>query len=164
MRAFVFLLLATPAAAFEFEAIEGGTIDLAALPGPVLVVNTASQCGFTPQLEGLQALHETYGPQGLTVLAVPSDSFRQELDTEAEVAEFCEVQYGLTVPMTTITNVTGRDAHPFYRWLAAEHGARPGWNFNKALIDGDRLLAFEPAPTRMDSPRLTRAIEAALAE
>jgi glutathione peroxidase len=157
------LLFALPAQAFEFEALEGGTIDLDALRGrAVLVVNTASLCGYTDQYAGLQTLHETYGPRGLTVIGVPSDDFRQELSSEAEVAEFCEVNYGLTLPLTTITDIRGDDAHPFYRWLA-DQGAVPRWNFNKALLDPEgRLVAFEGAATRPDAPRLTRAIEGVL--
>ncbi len=160
------LTLSAPAAAFEFDSIDGGTIDLDALRGrAVLVVNTASLCGFTDQYAGLQALQDTYGQAGLTVIAVPSDDFRQELGSEAEVAEFCEVNYGLTIPMTTITHVRGEEAHPFYRWLAETQGAVPAWNFNKALlgVDGE-LLAFEGSGTRPGSPRMIRAIEAALPE
>ncbi|KIT14422.1 glutathione peroxidase [Jannaschia aquimarina] len=162
--AILVFLLASPAVAFEFEAIEGGTIDFDALPGPVLVVNTASRCGFTDQYAGLQELHERYADRGLTVLAVPSDAFRQELDSDAAVAEFCEVNYGLTIPMTTITDVTGADAHPFYRWLADTHGVQPRWNFNKALISTDgELVRFDGAGTRPLAPPLVAAIEDALA-
>lgn len=163
---FALLACAAPVSAFEFDALEGGTIDLDALKGrAVLVVNTASLCGFTDQYAGLQTLHETYGDAGLTVIGVPSDDFRQELGTEADVAEFCEVNYGLTIPLTTITPVKGDDAHPFYAWLAEEHGARPTWNFNKALLDpSGALVAFEGSGTRPESPRMIRAIEAVLPE
>ena len=167
MRTLALLLaLATPAAAFEFDALGGGTIDLDALRGrAVLVVNTASLCGFTDQYAGLQALQDSYGDAGLTVIGVPSDDFRQELGSDAEVAEFCEVNYGLTFPLATITHVTGEDAHPFYRWLAETYDARPSWNFDKALLDADgRLVAFEGAGTRPESPRMIRAIEAVLPE
>lgn len=155
--------VASAAAAFEFEALEGGTIDLDALRGrAVLVVNTASLCGFTPQYAGLQALQDRYGDRGLTVVGVPSNDFRQELDDAAEVAEFCEVNYGLTIPLTAITHVTGAKAHPFYGWLA-ERGAVPRWNFNKALLSPDgELVAFEGAGVEPLSPRLTGAIEAVL--
>ena len=166
MRAIILLAcLATPAPAFEFEALEGGIIDLDDHRGrAVLVVNTASLCGFTDQYAGLQALHERYGDAGLTVIGVPSDDFRQELGSEAEVAEFCEVNYGLTIPLTTITPVRGDDAHPFYAWLA-EQGAAPNWNFNKALLSPEgTLVAFEGAGTRPLSPRLTGQIEDVLPE
>lgn len=160
------LFLALPAAAFEFDALEGGTIDLDDLRGrAVLVVNTASLCGFTDQYGALQTLHETYADAGLTVIGVPSDDFRQELGSEEEVAEFCEANYGLTIPLTTITRVRGPQAHPFYRWLADAHGEVPDWNFNKALIDASgSLVAFEGAGTRPGSPRMIRAIEAVLPE
>lgn len=121
--------------AFIFDSIDGGTMSLEDWTGrPVLVVNTASLCGFTPQYDGLQALHDQYSGRGLVVLAVPSDDFRQELGSEAEVKEFCAVNFDLTLPMTEITHVKGSAAHPFYKWLAAEHGFTPGWNFNKVLI------------------------------
>jgi glutathione peroxidase len=163
MRMLVALLFATPAAAFEFEAMEGGTIDLDALRGgPVMVVNTASLCGFVDQFADLQRLHDLYADQGLTVIGVPSDDFRQELGTDEEVAEFCEVNYGLTIPLTTITTVTGTDAHPFYAWLA-EQGAVPRWNFNKALLSSEgELIAFHGANVRPTAPRLKRDVKDAL--
>ena len=160
------LLAATPATAFEFDALEGGTIDLEDFRGrAVLVVNTASLCGFTHQYAGLQELHDRYGDRGLTVVGVPSDDFRQELGTAEDVAEFCEVNYGLTIPLADITPVRGADAHPFYRWLNDEYGVAPRWNFNKALLDtqGD-LVAFEGQGTDPLSPRMTGAIEAVLPE
>ncbi len=152
------------APAFRFASIDGGTLDTADWRGrPVLVVNTASLCAFTPQLEGLQALHERYAARGLVVLAVPSDDFNQELDSAAEVAEFCELTYGLTLPMTDITPVRGARAHPFYRWLADAHGIRPAWNFTKVLIgaDGHPVHAW-PATVAPGSAVLRAAIEAAL--
>lgn len=121
--------------AFSFASIDGGTINLADHRGaPILVVNTASLCGFTPQYDELQALHDHYAARGLLVLAVPSDDFRQELANAEAVKEFCTVNFDLTLPMTDITSVKGPGAHPFYRWLAAEAGFTPGWNFNKVLI------------------------------
>jgi glutathione peroxidase len=156
-------LVCGPVTAFTFTGIEGDTIDLDAFRGqPVLVVNTASRCGFTPQLEALQDLHEELGPKGLVVLAVPSNDFNQELATAAEVQEFCEVQYGLTLPMTDITRVRGERAHPFYKWLA-EQGAVPTWNFNKALIGPEgALVSFHPSRVRPDSALLQREIRALL--
>ncbi len=164
MRILILLLAsALPAAAFEFEALEGGTIDLDTLKGrAVLVVNTASLCGFTHQYAGLQELQDRYGDAGLTVVGVPSDDFRQELSSGNEVAEFCEVNYGLTIPLTAITHVTGGQAHPFYGWLA-DQGAVPNWNFNKALLSPTgELVAFEGAGVEPMSPRMTAAIEAVL--
>jgi glutathione peroxidase len=164
LAAALLVVLALPARAFTFPSVDGGTIDLDALRGrAVLVVNTASLCGFAPQLAELQALHERYAPRGLTVIAVPSDDFRQELDTGAQARAYCESTYGLTLPMTEIMPILGADAHPFYRWLEGTHGAVPRWNFNKALLDGEgRLVAFEGAPVRPLSARFTALVERAL--
>ena len=157
--------LARPAAAqgtFRFDSIDGGTYDMADWRGrPVLVVNTASLCGYTPQYDDLQALHEEYGPRGLVVLAVPSDDFRQELASDEAVAEFCEVNFNLTLPMTTITPVRGADAHPFYRWLRETHGFEPGWNFTKVLLDGEgQLVDTFGSNTRPTSRAILREVEA----
>lgn len=136
--AFAFLAPAAALAGFSFPSIDGGTIDLDAFKGrPVLVVNTASLCGFAPQFDDLQALHDEYAKRGLVVLAVPSDDFRQELASAEEVKSFCATNFDLTIPMTDITHVTGDQAHPFYQWLAETEGFTPGWNFNKVLLDGD---------------------------
>lgn len=127
---------------FTFPSIDGGEIDLAAWRGqPVLVVNTASRCGYTPQYDGLQELYDIYRDRGLVVLAVPSNDFRQELASDEEVKDFCEVNFGLDFPMTTITSVRGDSAHPFYKWLEAETGFAPSWNFNKVLIAPDGSVA-----------------------
>lgn len=159
------LLLPTlPLRAFTFTAIEGTPLPLEDWRGrPVLVVNTASLCGFTPQYADMQALHDRYAPRGLVVLAVPSDDFRQELASNDAVAEFCQIQLGLDIPLAQITPVRGPDAHPFYRWLASEHGHVPQWNFNKALIGPDgEFRGFWGSTTRPTSRAITRAIEAAL--
>jgi glutathione peroxidase len=168
----VFLLILTLAAllpmrawaGFTFTGIEGGQIDLDDLRGkPVLVVNTASLCGFAGQYDDLQLLHETYGPRGLFVLAVPSDDFAQELADEAAVKEYCAVNFDLTLPMTAITPVTGAAAHPFYAMLRESHGFEPAWNFNKVLLGPDgQLVQTWGARTKPTSPQMTRAIEAAL--
>ncbi|UWR07251.1 MULTISPECIES: glutathione peroxidase [Ruegeria] len=148
----------------EFPSIDGGTLSLSDWRGqPVLVVNTASQCGFTGQYSGLQKLQDTYGPEGLVVLAVPSDSFNQELETASEVKEFCELNYDLTLPMTDITPVTGPQAHPFYKAVAAETGFVPGWNFNKILLSPDgEVVATFGSTTRPDSRKLRSQVEALL--
>lgn len=133
-------LAATSAHDFSFESIDGGALNLADFAGrPVLVVNTASRCGYTPQYEGLQALWQQYRERGLMVLGVPSDDFNQELSSEAAVKEFCSVNFAIDFPMTAITNVKGRDAHPFFAWAAEQQGA-PGWNFNKYLVGPDGAL------------------------
>ncbi len=137
--ALVFVAPAARAGDFAFPSIDGGTIEVGAATAgrPVLVVNTASLCAFTPQYEGLQDLHEAYGARGLLVLAVPSDDFRQELGSEADVAEFCELTFGLDLPMTEISHVRGPDALPFYDWVRQETGFEPRWNFDKVLLGTD---------------------------
>lgn len=148
---------------FRFPSIDGGAYVMAAWAGqPVLVVNTASLCGFTPQYASLQRLHETYAGRAV-VLAVPSDDFAQELSSDAEVAEFCDAQFGLTLPLTTIQHVRGDNAHPFYRWMADSHGFVPRWNFNKVLLDaaGQPVETWGSGPDPMGR-RITGAIEAHL--
>ena len=151
---------------FTFSNIDGGTHATADWAGqPVLVTNTASMCGFTSQFEQLQELHEAYGPKGLVVLAVPSDDFNQEKDSAAEVKDFCEMTYGITLPMTDITPVRGSDAHPFYQWLAETERWQPRWNFYKVLIGADgTVLGTWGSTTKPDSRRITKLIEAELAK
>lgn len=128
---------ADPAPAFDFASIDGGHYNTADWRGkPVLVVNTASMCGYTPQYTDLQALSDLYGDKAV-VLAVPSDDFNQELADDAAVKEFCELNYSLTLPMTTIEHVAKGEVHPFYAWAKAQTGFVPGWNFNKVLIGPD---------------------------
>ena len=104
--------------AFEFENIDGGILNLQEFRGsPVLIVNTASRCGFTYQYEGLQKLHDKYSEQGLVVITVPSNDFNQELKTNAAVQGFCEINYNLNLPMTTIPSVKGSSAHPFFQCM-----------------------------------------------
>lgn len=153
-----------PAEALRFAAIGGGDLALEQWRGrPVLVVNTASRCGFTRQYDDMQALYDRYRDRGLVVLAVPSNDFRQELASDAEVAQFCEVNFSLDFPMTSITSVRGAQAHPFYQWLEREHGIVPGWNFTKVLIGGDgRLLGSWGSQVRPVSRSIRAAVEAAL--
>jgi glutathione peroxidase len=162
-------LWALPAAAapgFTFPSIDGGTLATSDWAGrPVLVVNTASLCAFTPQYEALQALYDRYRAEGLVVLAVPSDSFRQELGSEDEVKDFCELTFGLDLPMTEITEVRGPDAHPFYRWLAEAHGVAPAWNFAKVLLGPEGEFVADWGPTVNPGAReITARIEALLPE
>jgi glutathione peroxidase len=156
--------IAAPAPPATFVSVDGGTLSLADWAGrPVLVVNTASLCGFTPQYDAMQTLYERYESQGLVVLAVPSDDFRQELDSAEEVKEFCDLNFNLTFPMTDITKVKGAQAHPFYAWVKAETGFVPKWNFNKVLIGADgAILGSWGSSTQPTGPEITAAIEAAL--
>ena len=149
---------------FGFENIDGGPLDLAQFRGrPVLVVNTASRCGFTGQYDGLQALWTRYRDRGLVVLGVPSDDFGgQELDSEAAVKEFCETNFSIDFPMTTITKVRGAGAHPFYRWAEQALGSAraPKWNFHKYLVDGDgKLVAAFGTGVEPDSAQVRGAVE-----
>ncbi|MBT8456828.1 MAG: glutathione peroxidase [Alphaproteobacteria bacterium] len=162
----LFLLLIAPPAlardeAFRFASIDGGDLVMDDWRGqPGLVANTASLCAFTPQYDGLQALYDSYRDRGLVVLAVPSDDFAQELGSEEEVKEFCEINFGLDLPMTEITPVRGRGAHPFYRWLAQEHRVRPRWNFNKVLIGPEgEFIAHWGSNVPPTSDRITALIE-----
>lgn len=144
-----------------FANIDGGTLSLNQWAGqPVLVVNTASQCGFTGQYEGLQALYDNFKERGLVVLAVPSDDFNQELASGSEVKEFCEIAFGLDLPMADITHVKGGKAHAFYKAVEAETGFVPRWNFNKVLIGPDgKVVGTWGATAKPRSPEILRAIE-----
>jgi glutathione peroxidase len=149
---------------WQFDSMDGGTLSFDEWKGrPVLVVNTASRCGFTKQYDGLQALYERYQDRGLVVLAVPSGDFRQELASNEEVKEYCEVNFGLTMPMATITPILGADAHPFYQWLRKSAGWTPNWNFNKVLIAPDGSVAGTwRSTTGPGSSDIRRKIEAYL--
>ena len=131
----------------------------------VLVVNTASKCGNTPQYDGLEKLYQEYGAKGLVVLGFPSnDFFGQEPGTEEEIQEFCRLTYGVKFPMFEKVTVKKGDAHPFFARLAAVSGTYPTWNFHKFLIgrDGAFVGEFSPRTKPYDS-KLVAAIEAALA-
>lgn len=126
----------------------------------ILVVNTASRCGFTPQLEGLEALYQTYGEQGLVVMGFPSNDFNQELGAEKDIEGFCRLNYGVTFPMFEKTHVKGVKANPFFADLAAATGVPPQWNFHKYLIDrnGDVVAAY-PSRVRPNDPELVDVVE-----
>jgi glutathione peroxidase len=152
---------------FSFPAIGGGTLDLAAFAGKaVLIVNTASECGYTPQYAGLQELWRRYRDRGLMVLGVPSNDFgAQEPGDESAVETFCRTNYGVDFPLTAKQPVIGGAAHPFYRWVATEFGeaAMPKWNFHKYLVAPDgSLAALWPSTVEPLDPGITEAIEAAL--
>ncbi|MFO1150121.1 MAG: glutathione peroxidase [Alsobacter sp.] len=151
----------TNAWGFFFEGLKGDEIRLADFRGkPVLVVNTASRCGYTPQYAGLQQLWTRFGSRGLTVIGVPSNDFGgQEPGGVAEIVA-TEQGYGVTFPMATKTQVLGVQAHPFYRWAAAEKpGETPRWNFHKYLVGRDgRVAASIPTTTEPTDPRVIAAI------
>ena len=152
---------------YSFTAIDGRPLELKDFAGKaVLVVNVASYCGFTPQYTDLQDLHDTYGSKGLVVLGVPSNDFgAQEPRGEAEIAKFCDSVYGVTFPLTAKQTVIGPDAHPLYKWIAAQagEGAAPKWNFHKYLIGKDgSLVGAWPSRVRPGGSEIVEAIEGAL--
>ena len=156
---------------YDFSAtpMSGKAVPLKKFKGKVLlIVNTASACGFTPQFAGLEKLHETWGPKGLVVMGFPCNQFgAQDAGSNEEIASFCQLNYGVSFPMMAKVNVNGVDADPLFQWLTAE---APGllvskaikWNFTKFLVGKDGQVLKRYAPT--DTPEsLTGDIEAALA-
>jgi len=130
----------------------------------LLVVNTASYCGYTPQYQGLEALYDKYKARGLVVLGFPSNDFEQEKGSNKEIAEFCENTYGVRFPMFAASHVKGADANVFYRQLSKATGQEPTWNFYKYLISRDgRILAVYPSKITPEDPQLLSAIERELA-
>lgn len=139
--------------------------DLCALTAgkAVLLVNTASFCGYTPQFKGLEALYQRYRDKGLVVIGFPSDDFFQESSDEAKTANVCYVNYGVTFPMTSAIKVRGDGAHPVFKHL--HQTAKPSWNFNKYLVGKDgNVIAHYGSNTSPDAEKLTTAIEQALAQ
>lgn len=131
----------------------------------ILVVNTASYCGFTPQYKGLEALYAKYKDRGLVILGFPSNDFAQEKSNNQDIADFCENTFGVKFPMFTKTSVTGDAAAPFFKQLAQDPGQRPKWNFYKYLIGRDgKLLDSYNSMTSPDSKSLVQAIEKSLAQ
>lgn len=131
----------------------------------ILVVNTASYCGFTGQYKALEDLYARYRARGLVVLGFPSNDFAQEGGSNRQIAEFCENTFGVKFPMFAKSSVTGAQASPFYRQLAQQAGQAPRWNFHKYLLGRDgRLLDSYPSRTAPDSAQMVRAIEQALAQ
>ena len=137
---------------FTASTLAGGNQPLSEYRGKLLLlVNTASKCGFTPQFAGLEQLHATHSAAGLTVLGFPCDQFaRQEFDDAAEIAEFCSLNYGVTFPMFAKVNVNGEDAHPLFAWLRTEAPGPLGeaieWNFTKFLVDREGRVVRRYAP------------------
>jgi glutathione peroxidase len=129
----------------KFKTVMGKEVDLCQYADrAVLVVNTASRCGYTPQFSKLQALYDQYKDRGLVVIGFPSNDFRQELASNQEVGEFCRINYGVTFPMMELSSVKGSKANPLYSDLALSTGTEPGWNFHKYLIapGGKEVYSF----------------------
>ena len=156
---------------YDFDALQinGKSVALSQFKGKaMLIVNTASACGFTPQFAGLEELHKTYGKKGLVVLGFPCNQFgAQDSGSNGEIAEFCQLNYGVSFPMMAKIDVNGAKAHPLYQWLAAEAPGVLGstsikWNFTKFLVGKDGSVLKRYAPT--DTPAsLAQDIEVALA-
>jgi glutathione peroxidase len=153
---------------FVFENIDGGSLPLADYRGKtILVVNTASLCGFTGQYEGLQTLWQTYRDRGLVVIGVPSDDFGgQEPGTADQIKTFCTTTFGIDFPMADKVRIKGPDAHPYYKWVAQQGALKsPRWNFYKQLIDRDgNLVEWFTSTTSPTAPKLITAIEKHLAQ
>jgi glutathione peroxidase len=149
--------------AFTFKGLDGNEILLSGFAGrPILVVNTASLCGYTPQYTGLQALWTRYRDKGLAVLGVPSNDFGgQEPGGASEIVKIAHEEYHVTFPLTEKATVKGRDAHPFYKWAAIERPLdAPRWNFHKYLIGRDgHLKATFTSAVEPGDPRVIAAIE-----
>lgn len=154
---------------FDAQSIDGKPVPLKRFQGkPLLIVNTASACGFTPQFGGLEKLHQAYGSRGLVVLGFPCNQFgAQDPGSDGEIASFCQLNYGVTFPMMSKIEVNGDAAHPLYQWLTAEAPGLLGskaikWNFTKFLVGKDGRVIKRYAP--QDAPeKLAADIEAALA-
>lgn len=152
---------------FDFHTIDGGPLPLESFRDKVvMVVNTASQCGLTPQYDGLEKLYADYRDRGFVVLGVPCNQFAgQEPGTESEIKAFCETRFAVDFPLTSKTDVKGESAHPFYKWAKDVLGdsAEPAWNFHKILVgkDGKLVRAFGSRTEPQDG-EVVAAIESAL--
>ncbi|MGF1477066.1 MAG: glutathione peroxidase [Geminicoccaceae bacterium] len=151
----------------RFETIDGDELPLGDYRGtPLLVVNTASLCGFTNQYADMQDVWRRYRDRGLMVIGVPTDDFHQELDSNAEIKEFCEVNFAIDFPLTSKVTSRGPHQHPFFGQVATELGeeALPRWNFHKFLVDGDgQLIESWPSSVRPTDAQVTDAIDRLLA-
>ena len=151
---------------FQVPALDGGVIDFASFKGKkILVVNTASKCGYTPQYEFLEKLYSNYGDK-LVIVGFPANNFgQQEPGSNVEIKEFCQKNYGVTFPMASKISVKGEDVAPIYKWLTSktENGildAQIGWNFTKFMLDENgKMLACFPSKTEPDSEEITKFLK-----
>ena len=149
---------------FNFNSIDGKEINLNDFRGkPILIVNTASLCGFTYQYSDIDTLHQQYKKAGLLILGIPSNDFgNQELSSNKKVKEFCNINFNISFSLTEITNVKGESGHPFFKWIKREAGflAFPKWNFYKYLINKEGLLVkWYASTTRPSSTKITTEID-----
>lgn len=152
---------------FAFTKSNGDPFKLSDLHDKVLlIVNTASQCGFTKQYAALEALYQKYKNQGLVIIAVPSNDFGgQEPDSNEQIQQFCHTNFGVTFPVVAKEKIKGKSAHPFYIWAKKTlgFGTAPKWNFHKYLVDKEgHLVDYFNTPTAPDSPKIAKAIESLL--
>ncbi len=148
----------------QFKTLQGEKINLCDYRGkPILVVNTASKCGFTPQFEKLEGLYSRYKAKGLLVIGFPSNDFNQELTSNSEIGSFCKLTYGVKFPMVSKGAVKGENASPFYKQLIAASGTEPQWNFHKYVIsaDGKTVHSFKSA-IAPDSEEILKLIQPTL--
>jgi glutathione peroxidase len=155
---------------FSFKTLmDHEVVSLSEFKGKViLIVNTASHCGFTGQYEGLEKLYAAYKDKGLVIIGVPSNDFgKQEPGTESQIADFCKINYGVTFPMMSKEAVSGNNAHPFYRWARKQlgFGTAPKWNFHKYLINRrGELVDYFNSTTTPESQSIKQGIDKALAD
>ena len=154
---------------FEFNSLKGKPMPLSEFAGrPMIVVNTASKCGFTPQYAGLEAIWQQHKAEGLVVLGVPSNDFAgQEPGSSSEISEFCEINFGVDFPLTEKVHVKGGEAHPLFTWSGKNGGllAKPRWNFYKYLIGRDgQLKNWFSSVTTPESDKFQSAVKKLLAE
>ncbi len=146
---------------FQFIDIDGNNINLSRFEGkPILLVNTASKCGFTPQYEGLQNLFLNYKKTNLTIIATTSNSFNQEYSSLEEIKKICLLNYGVGFVVTTPLNVIGQNTHPLYKWIKQKYDKKPKWNFYKFLFDKNgKLVDSWSSLTKPDSKKITKQID-----
>jgi len=145
----------------QLTTLDGKTFNLCDYQdNPILVVNTASKCGFTSQFEALEGLYKKYKSQGLLVIGFPSNDFKQELSDDQQIGDFCKMTYGVEFPMMTKSAVRGDDVNPFYKQLIKETGTQPKWNFYKYVIAprGERVTVFS-SMTKPDSAKVMNEIK-----
>ncbi|MDO8288705.1 MAG: glutathione peroxidase [Parvibaculum sp.] len=153
---------------FDFQSLKGKPMPLKEFAGrPVIIVNTASKCGFTPQYKGLESIWQRHKAEGLVILGVPSNDFAgQEPGDAMEIAEFCELNFGVDFPLTEKVHVKGADAHPLFNWLGQQGGflAKPRWNFYKYFIGRDgQLKTWFSSVTTPDSAKFQSAVKKLIA-
>ena len=146
---------------FKFVDIDGNDIELTKFEGkPILLVNTASRCGFTPQYQGLQNLFLNYRKTNLTIIATTSNSFNQEYSSTEEIKKICLVNYDVSFIVSSPISVVGKNAHPLYQWINKEYGKKPKWNFYKFLFNTEgKLIDSWSSFTKPDSKKITKIID-----